>query len=253
MTPDAVSRPNALPPERTTAWICLTVLTGSSRSVSRVPGAAPRTSTPATAPSSVIMTVQPVGLRESVKWPTLIPATSVIAELPSDRSGFDFINHEPLSRKRPQEAEVIPPRKISRRVNGDKLLGSFGPCQLTGDLFVHGSTTPLPTALLEFPIDDDHRNSRVVFGISEHLFAIITVILRVPLIELDSLIVVPIFSFRTVRAAGFGVNDDVCHRIIVARSGYILNPVHLCIPSAGGSVCYCPIVRAHALSIPRCG
>ena len=40
MTPVAVSRPNAEPPESTIAWTCCTVLTGSSRSVSRVPGRA---------------------------------------------------------------------------------------------------------------------------------------------------------------------------------------------------------------------
>src|SRR5689334_12101943 len=51
---------------------------GLRRSVSRVPGAEPRTSPPATAPVSYKTTVQPVGLRESVKCPTLIPSTSVI-------------------------------------------------------------------------------------------------------------------------------------------------------------------------------
>ena len=52
-TPVATSRPNALPPDKNTAWTCWTRLTGSSTSVSTVPGADPRTSTPATAPASV--------------------------------------------------------------------------------------------------------------------------------------------------------------------------------------------------------
>src|SRR5476649_94068 len=51
--------------------------TGLSRSVSRVAGALPRTSTPAVAPASVRITVQPVGRSVSVKWPTLMPGTAV--------------------------------------------------------------------------------------------------------------------------------------------------------------------------------
>ena len=48
MAPSAAARPKALPPERHTAWTCCTRLDGSSRSVSRVPGPPPRTSTLAT-------------------------------------------------------------------------------------------------------------------------------------------------------------------------------------------------------------
>ena len=66
MTPDAESRPNALPPERTIACAIWTRLTGLSRSVSRVAGAEPRTSTPAVAPASARITVQPVGRSASV-------------------------------------------------------------------------------------------------------------------------------------------------------------------------------------------
>src|SRR4029453_9267527 len=47
----------------------------------RVPGAAPRTSTPQTAPPSASTTVQPVGRRASVKWPTERPATAVSPEV----------------------------------------------------------------------------------------------------------------------------------------------------------------------------
>ncbi len=79
-TPVATSRPNALPPERNTACTCCTRFTGSSRSVSIVPGADPRTSTPATAPASDRITVQPVGRSPRVKCPTLRPGTSVSPE-----------------------------------------------------------------------------------------------------------------------------------------------------------------------------
>ena len=41
------------------------------------PGAAPRTSTPPTAPSGAMTTLQPVGRRGSVNWPTRRPRTSV--------------------------------------------------------------------------------------------------------------------------------------------------------------------------------
>ena len=51
MTPAAVSRPNALPPDSTIAWSRVSDAAGSSRSVPIVPGAPPRTSTPATAPA----------------------------------------------------------------------------------------------------------------------------------------------------------------------------------------------------------
>ena len=54
------------------------MLTGSSRFVSRVPGAPPRCDTPPGAPApSTRITVQPVGRSVSVKCPTLIPSTSV--------------------------------------------------------------------------------------------------------------------------------------------------------------------------------
>src|SRR5215469_13644746 len=59
------------------ACTCWTELMGLSRSVSRVPGAAPRTSTPATAPASQSTAVHPVGRCWEVKWPTLMPRTSV--------------------------------------------------------------------------------------------------------------------------------------------------------------------------------
>ena len=79
ITPVAASRPKALPPVSRMACTCSSVASGCSRSVSRVPGAAPRTSTPATAPCGHSSTVQPVGRRVSVWWPTDRPAMSVMA------------------------------------------------------------------------------------------------------------------------------------------------------------------------------
>ena len=67
MTPEAASKPNALPPDNKMALTACTVFSGWSRSVSRVPGADPRTSTPATAGLSKSTTVQPVGRRSLVK------------------------------------------------------------------------------------------------------------------------------------------------------------------------------------------
>src|SRR5690348_5317005 len=53
-------------------------------SVCAVPGAPPRTSTPATVPFSHKIMVQPVGRRVSVKWPTLMPSISVSPPQRSD-------------------------------------------------------------------------------------------------------------------------------------------------------------------------
>ena len=77
ITPAAASSPQALPPASSTACTTPTRLAGSSKSVSRVPGAAPRTSTPPTAPARASTTLQPVGRRGSVNWPTSMPCTSV--------------------------------------------------------------------------------------------------------------------------------------------------------------------------------
>ena len=51
MTPSAAASPYALPPDRQTALTRCTRFSGSSRFVSRVPGAPPRWSTAPTAPS----------------------------------------------------------------------------------------------------------------------------------------------------------------------------------------------------------
>ena len=64
--PVAASRPNALPPDKTIAFTLSTMLSGLSRSISRVPGAPPRCETPPTASPSTTMTVHPVGRSVSV-------------------------------------------------------------------------------------------------------------------------------------------------------------------------------------------
>src|SRR5579883_2582137 len=103
MTPPAASRPYALPPVRQIAWIRSGELSGESKSVSRVPGAPPRTSTPATAPCSPNRTtVQPVSAPKSSSCPTVIPGTSTIVPLIA------------LVADIPQEAE-IPPRVCAKR------------------------------------------------------------------------------------------------------------------------------------------
>ncbi len=78
MTPVAASSPNADPPVSRIAYARPTRLPGRSRSVSREAGAAPRTSTPATAPFSHSTTVQPVAASRLVQCPTRMPGTSVI-------------------------------------------------------------------------------------------------------------------------------------------------------------------------------
>src|SRR5699024_7915917 len=70
-----------LPPHSSTALGPLTRLPGRSRSVSRVPGAAPRTSTPPTVSGGQSTAVTPVRASRSSTWPTVMPRTSVM--LPS--------------------------------------------------------------------------------------------------------------------------------------------------------------------------
>ena len=79
ITPDAASSPHALPPARRMRVDAIDHVgrrqqvgfAGSGRGAAYV--------TPATAPSRTMTTLQPVGRRSSVKWPTSTPATSVIA------------------------------------------------------------------------------------------------------------------------------------------------------------------------------
>ena len=65
-TPSAAARPKTEPPESTTACACSTRFAGASKSVSRVQGPDPRTSTPATAPSGQTATVTPLAAAVSV-------------------------------------------------------------------------------------------------------------------------------------------------------------------------------------------
>jgi hypothetical protein len=60
MTPSAAARPNALPPESTTAWTSGVMVPGRIASVSRVPGAPPFTSHEPEVPGGQSTTVEPV-------------------------------------------------------------------------------------------------------------------------------------------------------------------------------------------------
>ena len=66
-TPSAAARPNALPPVRRIAFAPAPALAGERASVSRVPGAPPRTSQDATLPSGSRTAVQPVQASWSVQ------------------------------------------------------------------------------------------------------------------------------------------------------------------------------------------
>src|SRR5579884_3493553 len=79
MTPLAASRPKALPPVSRMAFTRSTRCRGRSRSVSRVAGAPPRTSTPPVAGRSQRMTVQPVPASRLVSCPTRMPGMSVMS------------------------------------------------------------------------------------------------------------------------------------------------------------------------------
>ena len=76
-TPPAASSPSAEPPESAMASIASTVLAGSSRPSSRVPGPPPRTSIEATAGWSKMIAVTPEARAASSAWPTRTPAMSV--------------------------------------------------------------------------------------------------------------------------------------------------------------------------------
>ena len=86
MTPSVDDRPKAEPPERQIASIASTRHDGSSRSVSRVPGAPPRTSTEATDGRSHSTTLTPERRRWSSSLPTRMPSTSVMRFLEPGRS-----------------------------------------------------------------------------------------------------------------------------------------------------------------------
>ena len=75
ITPLAASSPKALPPANTIACTCSTRLDGSSRSVSRVPGADPRTATPLPSrPSRRARRCIRWGVRSACDGPTRMPS-----------------------------------------------------------------------------------------------------------------------------------------------------------------------------------
>ena len=80
-TPQDAARPYADPPERTTALRVWTVSSGRRRSVSRVAGAPPRTSTPPVAPLGHTMTVQPVPALALVVCAAKIPGIWVMLSM----------------------------------------------------------------------------------------------------------------------------------------------------------------------------
>src|SRR5688500_20332641 len=99
------------------AWTRSTRFRGSSRSVSRVPGPPPRTSTPPTAPSGgARTTVVPVSQPSSTRsvWPTRIPATSVIASCTRQPDHVHLLldkglageHYDPEREPRPEERRV---------------------------------------------------------------------------------------------------------------------------------------------------
>src|SRR5437773_121300 len=118
---------------------------GFKRSVSRVPGAPPRTSTPAVAPASARMTVHPVGRRGSVKCPILIPATSQIqpdgvnwgGEIEPERNKFEITALEEI-----QRAANTSFRKALRVFSGLLIGPAHAPWGITGGLSRTGKTHP---------------------------------------------------------------------------------------------------------------
>ena len=74
--PEAAARPYAEPPESMTQWRTFTVSSGLRRSVSRVAGAPPRTSTAPVAPFGQTMAVHPVPASASVACPARKPGMS---------------------------------------------------------------------------------------------------------------------------------------------------------------------------------
>ena len=78
ITPPAASRPNALPPLSKTAWITSAAAIGFKSSDSLDAGPPPRTSSPAAAPRSQIITVHPVPASLFSALPILMFSISVI-------------------------------------------------------------------------------------------------------------------------------------------------------------------------------
>src|SRR5579859_4190747 len=88
VTPAAASSPKALPPVSRMACTSCIMQSGSSRLVSRVAGAPPRTSTAPTAGATQRTTVQPVAASRSLSWPTRMPGTSQMSSWRGRGSGM---------------------------------------------------------------------------------------------------------------------------------------------------------------------
>src|SRR5581483_7402218 len=114
-TPSAAASPNALPPVSRTAFTCSTSIPGRSRSVSRVPGAPPRTSPEPTVPGGASTTVHPVSPTRSVAWPTRIPGTRVITIAPRSRR-----RRPPAARSPRRAAPSWPCDPLARRPPGGR-------------------------------------------------------------------------------------------------------------------------------------
>ena len=149
IVPSAAASPKALPPESTTAWTRSTVFSGSSRSVSRVPGAEPRTSTPATAPSRARTTVHPVGQAIELMLADLDAGNRYESGILGKRNTRLALPHPrvcPVSKNDPESEEQQRNRGSAREQNGFDSMrrsrGRDGPLRFT---------RPAPGADRRFP------------------------------------------------------------------------------------------------------
>src|SRR5919106_1403082 len=115
-------------PVPSTAFTSCTSMPGRSRSVSRVPGAPPRTSPDPTVPGGQSTTVHPVRPTGSVQWPTRIPSTAVITRPAPGAVGQDAPSHRPPVLPRDPMAHsahhLVPDGSVPRGhlVGGDLLI-----------------------------------------------------------------------------------------------------------------------------------
>src|SRR5687767_13744978 len=150
-TPSAAASPKALPPVRSRACVGRTAPTGPRRSVSRVPGEEPRTSTPTTAPSwpSKITAVQPVSASLCVAWPTSTPGTSQrLSSMPAlrVRTTWRGVRQLPLFSVCGHDARVIP----GQGAEGDQFLIRAPGAELDEDgVFDHGIVDDLTLPVTE--------------------------------------------------------------------------------------------------------
>src|SRR5215208_3145467 len=151
-TPSTAASPNALPPVRSRPWVGRTAPTGPRRSVSRVPGEEPRTSTPTTAPSwpSKRTAVQPVPPSLCVAWPTSTPGTSqrLSSTLALRVRTLGRFRHLPLVCVGGYDAWVVP----GQGAEGDEFLIRAPRAELDEDgVFDHGVVDYLTFPVAELP------------------------------------------------------------------------------------------------------